>query len=145
MIQQIIAQIVSELVVEDGSVAPTFIHGWKGWNNLATDEIQNTVVILIEPVTSNDKVVGSMYEESYPLLLAFLEKSELEYNPEQELIYTDRMRRLRAKFVYKLENSSLVRYVSNIITSDEFKVKDSCLTGVGLQITVVPIPTINVC
>lgn len=145
MIQQIIQQIVSELTLEVSGDAPLFIHGWRGWNNLATDEVADTVVILIEPVTSEDRIVGSMYEETYPLLMAFLEKSELEYNPDQELVYTDRMRRLRAKFIYKLQNSDSIRSVTGIVTSDEFKVNDSSLTGVGLQVRVTLLPTIDVC
>lgn len=145
MIQQIIESIVSELVVENGTDAPTFIHGPKGWNNLTTDEIKNVVIILIEPVTSQDVLIGAHLQEKYPLLLAFLEKSELEYSPEQELVFTDRMRRLRAKFVYKCSLDSRIREIENIVTSDEFKVKDACLSGVGLQITITPVNGPVVC
>lgn len=147
MIQQIIRDIVAELQVEDSnpSIAPTFIFGTKGWNNLNGDEIENTIVVLIEPVTSQDRFVGALIQESYPLLLAFLEKSELENTPEQELVYTDRMRRLRAKFLYRLKQSSLIQDVTNITTSDEFKVMDACLSGVGLQVTVVPLQGQSAC
>lgn len=147
MIQQLIASIVSELAVEGITpvVAPTFVHGWAGWNNLAVDEIQNTVVILLEPVVSEDSLKGNFIEEKYPLEIAFLEKSELEESPSDELVHTDRMRRLRAKFIYKAAQSPLFRYVDNIKSYDNFKVKDVCLSGVGLQIRLTPMEGVTGC
>lgn len=145
MIQQLISNIVLQLTTEDSEVTPSFIHGWKGWNNLKADKITDTVIILLEPVTSNDKLLGNYIEETYPIMLAFLQKSQLDYNPDQELIITDRMRRLRARFIYLASQSIQFKYVTDIITSDEFKVKDAALSGVGLQIKLTPMNGIPGC
>lgn len=147
MIQQILANIISQLAIEGSSpsAAPTFIHGWKGYQNIASDEVLGTIAYLYEPVTSNDIVVGSYLQETYPVLMGFFEKSEVEWTPEQHLEVVDRMRRIRAKFIYLCKQSPLFRYVESPITSDEFNIYDVNLSGVGLQIKLTPLAGIPVC
>lgn len=147
MIQQLIGNIVAQLIVEDSSpsVAPTYIHGSKGWTNLAVDEITNTVVLLIEPVQSNNILEGALMIETYPVLMVFLEKSELDWTPDQQLVVIDRMRRLCNKFIYKATQSAELRYVRDIIISDEYNLKDAGLSGVGLQIKLTPLLTVPIC
>jgi len=147
MIQQIIAGIVAGLTVEGSSpaVAPTFIHGWKGFNNLVLDEIQNTVVVLFEPVRSEDKLLGNYVQESYPLLLAILEKAEFDNTPSQHLPVVDRCRRLKNKLLFAIKESSVISDAYNINTEDWFNAYNSNLSGVGIQITVVPLRGNPVC
>lgn len=136
MIQQIINSVVIQLVVEGSNVAPVFNHGWQGWNNLIEDEIKGTVVTLVEPLISNDTLVGSLLKESYPVLILFTENTDLDYTPQQELVLNDRMRRLRAKFIYLLTNTDEVDTITNIVTRDVLKQKDKGVSGVSLEFNV---------
>lgn len=136
MIQELIGTVVAGLTVEGESYAPTYIYGSKWWQNLVSDEVQNTIVYLFEPVQSNDTLVGNLYTESYPLLMLFAERSALDGTPADNLVYTNRMRRLRAKFIKALVDYTNVSEVTNIKTDDVFNVKDVNLCGVGLQFTV---------
>lgn len=146
MIQQIIGTVVNGLEIEGLSVAPNFIHGHNGWNNLAVDELEvSTVILLVEPLTSQDIMVGSLIQENYPLLMAFLEKAKIDDTPSDSLVHTDRMRRLKNKFMYNLINNPLVLNVENITTKDVFKEKDGCLTGVSVQFNVTPLNSSPVC
>lgn len=144
MIQQLLKTISDQMTIEGSSPAkvPTFLHGWKGLNNLVADEIENTLITLIDPVQSNSTLRGNVMKDSYTLLMAFLEKSELDWSPDQHLVVIDRMRRLCAKFVYACKQSDLFSDVGDPIISDEYNVFDCGLSGVGLQIKITPqIPT----
>jgi hypothetical protein len=138
MIQQLVGTIVSGLTIEGDSIAPTYLHGWKGWNNLIADELQGTVVILIDPVVSNSTLVGSLSKDKYPLLILFLEKSDLEWTPDQHLVVIDRMRRLCTKFMYAAKQSDLFSEVIDFIISDEYCIMNVGMSGVGLQVKITP-------
>lgn len=144
MIQQLLNTISDQMIIEGSSPsnAPTFLHGWKGWNNLSADEIENTLIIVVEPIQSNSTLRGNVMKDAYPLLMLFLEKSELDWSPDQHLIVIDRMRRLCAKFVYACKQSDVFSDVGDPTISDEYNVFDCGLSGVGLQIKITPqIPT----
>jgi hypothetical protein len=136
MIQQIIGSVVEVLIVEGTSVAPYYNHGPKGWNNLIEDEIEGTVVTLVEPLISNDVIVGGLLKEAYPILLLFTEKTEIDASPQEELVLNDRMRRLRAKFLFQLLNNELVDDIENIVTRDAYKQKDKGVSGVSLEFNI---------
>lgn len=136
MIQQIISDVVSMLRVGESNIAPTFIHGWKGWQNLVADEITNEVVFLDEPVQSNDSFSGNYLEESYVISLVFLSKNELDDSPEQILPIVDSQRIQRNKFIYLLKKNEKVRNIASIRTTDLFNVFDVNLSGVKLDLTV---------
>lgn len=138
MIQQLVGTIVSGLTIEEDSIAPTYLHGWKGWNNIAVDELQNTLVILVDPVVSNSTLNGSVLKDKYSLLILFVEKSELEWTPEQHMPVIDRMRRLCARFIYSARQSDSFSEVSDFIITDEYNIMNVCLTGVGLQVKITP-------
>jgi len=145
MIQQIISEIVSQLQVEGSTDSPTFIHGWKGWQNLVADEIKNNIVFLDEPITSNDTISGAYLQETYSLTLAFLEKNELDDTPDIILPVVDRQRIQRNKFVYLLRKNENIRGVEGIRTTDLFNVFDVNLSGVSLNITVTIINNTPIC
>lgn len=142
IIQDFVADIVSTLQVEGSSppVAPTFIHGNKGWQNLLADEVQNDIIFLDEPVTSNDNYRQSgLLEESYNLSLVFLTKSELDFAPEQQKPLIARMRRLRLAFLNKLSRTNLRNTNFNVRTIDVVNILNVNLTGVIVMLTITPI------
>jgi hypothetical protein len=140
MIQQLVRQIANQLTVEGGSppIAPSYIHGQKGWSNLKADKITNTLIILFDPVQSDSKLIGNLMQDKYPLLMLFAEKSKLDWTPDQHLVVIDRMRTLCAQFIYKCTKSGLFSHIEDFVISDEYNAFDVCLSGVGLQIKLTP-------
>jgi len=138
-IQDLIGAVVA--LMDD---TPTFIHGNKGWQNLEVDEIKDDVVILDEPVTSNDDYRKSgLLEENYTLIIYFFTKSELDYTPAQHKPLIEAMRTRRRDFINRLSDYSIdgqkqIRAISGIRTVDLINVFDVNYTGVMLSITITP-------
>lgn len=147
MIQEIISDIVAQLIVPGSSpqIAPKYVHGWGGWQNLEVDEVTNDIVILDEPVQSVDKSVGNILRESYLPTLFFFTKSELEFTPDQHLPLINAMRTQRKRFIKLLESDTRIMGVSDIKTTDLVNVMDSNLTGVQLSLTVIIKDNVSSC
>jgi hypothetical protein len=136
----IIEDIVNALPIEaNGSTYPTFIHGEKSWQNLAADEVENVIVFLDEPITSNDLLTqGGYIEEEFPLSMLFVNKTEMEYTPAQHRVIIDSMRELSKRFLLRLQANSGVRFVKTSIRIDVVNIFDVNLSGVILKVVVVP-------
>lgn len=141
-----------ENVVNDLTPKPTFVHGTKAWANLKGDVSNFPMVILIEPIVSDDTFhQGGLVESSYPLFMLFLDKSELDMTPEQHRVMVDSMRDLRRQFILKLkiaENSfgeHIFKEISNVRTTDTFNELDANSSGVGVNFTAKPLNSDSVC
>jgi len=141
-----------ESVVNDLTPKPTFVHGTKAWANLKGDISNFPMVILIEPIVSDDTFhQGGLVESSYPLFMLFLDKSELDMTPEQHRVMVDAMRDLRRQFILKmrmLKNSNgehVFKSVANVRTTDTFNELDANSSGVGVNFTAVPLNSDSIC
>ncbi len=139
IIQDEIATIVSTMIIEGGTVAPTFIHGEPGWINLEADEILNDIIVLDEPIVSDDTYnKGGLLEESYRLKLFFWTKSPFDATPAQHKPLIAAMRNSRRKFLNKLSQSPAIRSFNSIRTIDVKNALNVNLSGVMLSVTVIP-------
>jgi hypothetical protein len=126
-------------LVVGGSIYPTFIHGEKSYQNLIADEIQNVMVFLDEPITSNDTLTkGGYIEESYPLSMLFVNKTELDFTPDEHRVIIDAMRDLSKRFILRLQANSNIRTVNSSTRIDITNIFNVNLSGVILRINVVP-------
>lgn len=146
-IQDIIGQIVAQLEVPGTSpaVPPTYIHGWKGWENLKADEILNDIVFLDLPVSDDFIGKAKFIEESYNLYLHFYTKSELDFTPDQHLPLIARMRIQRQRFINNLRDSGLIKEIKSMRTIDVVNALDVNMTGVIVSLTVVPLKMNPIC
>jgi hypothetical protein len=146
MLVTIIQDIVEALEYGSPAVTPTFVSGWKRWQNIAIDNLLTDVVILDTPLRSNDTLTrGSYTEENYVINIAFFRKSELDYTPEQHEIIVDVMRGVKEKFIYALRQDERIRNVTNASTQDVFNAFNVNLSGCLLTITVTPYGTYSKC
>lgn len=141
-----------ESVVNDLTPKPEFIYGFKSWANLKADEKPFPVVILVEPITSDDTFhQGGLVDSSYPIFMLFLDKTELEDTPEQHRVAVDAMRDMRRDFILKLRmiknanNEHIFKSVANVRTTDTFNELDANASGVGLNFTAVPLNSDSIC
>lgn len=141
-----------ESVVADLTPKPEFIYGFKSWYNLKADEKTFPIVILVEPIVSDDTFhQGGLVDSSYPLFMLFLDKTELDYTPEQHRVAVDAMRDLRRQFILKLKikknanNEDLFKEITNVRTTDTFNELDANASGVGLNFTATPLNSDSVC
>lgn len=147
MIVALIKSIVEALPLTDSPEAyPTFVHGEKEFQNFIADEIEGTLVFLDAPITSNDRPTkGGYIEESYPISMLFLAKSELDYTPEQHQVIIQQMRALRRRFINRLQANANVREVNGISTIDVVNIFDVNLSGVIYRLNVIPFNTDTAC
>lgn len=145
IIQDEIAAIVATMVIEGGSVSPTFMHGEQSWINLKADEITNDLIILDEPIISDDVYrQGGLLEEQYRLKMFFFRKydgdneSSIDNSPEQHKPLIASQRESRRKFINKLSSSPAFRSFNSIRTVDVKNALNVNLSGVMLSITVIP-------
>lgn len=143
----VIQSIVTELTPE-----PEFIYGFKSWANLQADEKPFPVVILVEPIVSDDTFhQGGLVDSSYPLFMLFLDKTELDYTPEQHRVAVDAMRDLRRQFILRLKSKKnangehIFKEIANVRTTDTFNELDANASGVGLNFTAVPLNSDSIC
>ena len=126
--------------VEDVRVPPFFYHGLKSWQNLvADDQVFDTApaVYLEEPIISYDDIKQSGYiEESYPLKLLFIDKSEPDWTPTEHQVVIAKMRTLRREFLNKLQQQDTVRHVADSKTTDFMNLFDANVSGVLLEVTI---------
>lgn len=146
-IYTIIQSVVASLSIENTSppVAPTFREGWKQFQNLVDDEQLTDIVYLDWPIKSDDILVGASVHERFFVRMAFLEKSELEYTPEQHRPIIDRQRRQKNKFLFALSQADLVDEVTDASSSDIINVFNSNKSGVDLQFRIRIAPSEPVC
>jgi len=127
-------------IVESLTGTPSFYHGVKSWQNLIVDEeafATAPTVYLDEPITSYDDIKQSGYiEESYPLKLLFINKSEPDWTPEQHQVVIAAMRVLRREFINKLQQEDSIRRVADSQTTDVMNLFDANVSGVLLEITI---------
>ena len=146
MLVTIIQEIVEALEYGSPSQSPVFVSGWKGWQNLAIDDLLNDVVLLDTPLRSNDTLTRGIYtEENYTINIAFFRKSEIDYTPEEHEVIVDVMRGVKEKFIYALRQDSRIRNVTNASTQDVFNAFNVNLSGCLLTITVTPFGTYSKC
>ena len=143
---------IIESVVADLTPAPEFIYGFKSWANLTADEKTFPIVILVEPITSNDTFhQGGMVESAYPIFMLFLDKTELADTPEEHRVSVDAMRELRRQFILKLKlvkntyNEHIFKSITDVRTVDTFNELDANASGVGLNFTAAPLNSDSVC
>jgi len=146
----IVEEIVSVLTVAGSSpaVAPSFEHGDRYFQNLVSDEIIGEVVFLDENLSSDDTLTkGGYLEESYPVVLLFLQKSELDWTPDQHQVAIQRQREQRRKFLNRLQNrvNVDVRRIESIRTDNVTNLFDVNLTGVMLSLRIVPLNDYGAC
>ncbi len=143
----VIEQVVSELEPK-----PTFIYGFKSWANMKADEKPFPIVILVEPITSDDTFrQGGLADSSYPLFILFLDRTELAHTPEQHRVAVDRMRDLRRQFILRLKAAKnsygehIFKDIANVRTTDTFNELDANASGVGVNFTATPLNSDSVC
>lgn len=116
---------------------PSFYYGIKGWQNLEADDGVFPAIYLDEPIKSYDDIKQSGYiEESYPLKLLFIDKSELDWSPRQHQVIITAMRALRREFLNKLQQSDTIRHVADSQTTDVMNLFDVNVSGVLLEVTI---------
>jgi len=134
-IKEIVEDIISNLTVPG-----SFRFGWKSFQNLKADE-EGTFPLryLDSPTTSNDSIKQSgLIEEDYPLTIAFLDKSELDFTPIQHEVIIAAQRVQRREFVTKCQNDQRIHFVKNMKTTDVVNIFDLNLSGIVLEITLTP-------
>ncbi len=109
------------------------------------DEQLTDIVYLDWPIRSDDTLTFVSISERYTVKLAFLEKSELEYTPEQHRPLIDRQRRQKNKFLFALSQADLVDEITDISSSDIINIFDSNKSGVDLQFRIRIAPSEPVC
>ena len=143
---------IIETVVADLTPKPSFLYGFKSWANLKADEKVFPIVILVEPITSNDIFSqGGTVNSTYPIFMLFLDRTELAYTPEEHRVKVDAMRELRRQFILKLKiaknsyNEHIFASISDVKTTDTFNELDANASGVGLNFTATPLNSDSVC
>lgn len=143
---------VIESVVNDLSSKPEFIYGLKSWANLKADDKVFPIVVLIEPISSNDTFhQGGLVDSTYPLLMLFLDKTELAHTPEEHRVVVDEMREMRKEFILKLRQAKntngehIFKSVADVRTIDTFNELDANTSGVSLNFTATPLNSDSVC
>lgn len=128
----LIKNIINQLTGE-----PSFYHGIRGWQNIEAEDGMFPAVYLDEPITSYDDIKQSGYiEESYPLKMLFIGKSEPDWTPAQHQIVIADMRSLRKEFLNKLQQNDSIRHISDTKTTDVMNLFDSNVSGVFLEVTI---------
>jgi len=143
---------IIETVVLDLTPKPTFIHGTKAYGNLKADEKKFPLVLLIEPIYSDDTFrQGGLVDSTYPLMMLFLDRSELAFTPEQHRPIIDAMRDLRRQFILKLKEKKntnlehIFKAIDNVKTTDTFNELDANASGVFITFTATPQNSDSVC
>lgn len=98
------------------SEAYTFIHGDEAYQNAVADRKKFPLVFLDEPIISNDEPKQSGYiEETYPVKIAFMWQSKMDWTPEQHQPLIDKaMADARAFVLRIMADSTNVGKVSNV-------------------------------
>jgi hypothetical protein len=143
---------VIESVVSDLTPEPEFFSGAKGWANLKADEKVFPMVMLIEPITSNDTFhQGGLVDSAYPIFMLFLDRTELRDTPEQQRVIVDAMRDLRRQFILRLKKKTnangehIFKSIENVETIDTYNELDANASGVGVKFTATPLNSDSVC
>lgn len=143
---------IIESVVNDLTPKPEFIYGFKSWANLKADEKVFPIVILVEPITSDDTFhQGGLVDSSYPIFMLFLDKTELANTPEEHRVAVDAMRELRRQFILKLKlvknqyNEHIFKSITDVRTTDTFNELDANASGVGVNFTATPLNGDSIC
>ena len=146
LINNLIKDITETLTVPDSSpsVTPNFCEGWKGWQNLAVDEVENDSVILDWPINSSDEYRKSgLLESDYKLTIAFMGLSQLDWSPEEHKVVIARCRILMQKFINKLSSYTVdgdrpIREFTVTNTTDVINMFNVNLSGVVLSVSITP-------
>ena len=143
---------IIESVVADLTPKPEFLYGFESWANLKADEKKFPIVILVEPITSDDTFhQGGLVDSSYPIFMLFLDKTELDWTPEEHRVVVDAMRDLRRQFILKLRmlknanGEHVFKSVAEVRTTDTFNELDANASGVGINFTATPLNSDSVC
>lgn len=136
-------------------VAPVFVHGPKSFQNLKSDklDLNNGVVYLDEPITSNDKSETSgAYTEAFPLIIVFGMKIPVanftDFDGAQRAAI-NQCKSLRFQLVNRLrewtdENGTTLK-IDSLRTVELFNFFDKNITGVALFLTITVTSGDSVC
>lgn len=153
LINDIIKDIVATISVPDSSpsVAPNFCEGWKGWQNLSLDEVQNDSVILDWPITSSSVYRKSgLLENSYKLTIGFMGISGLDWSPDEHKVVIERCRLLMQDFInalstYEVDGDRPIREFEVTGDNEIINLFNVNLSGVALSISITPFNTRSRC
>ena len=132
LIRTIIAQAVLN------STDLTMKHGDAAWQNMFADDTTGTAVFLHDPLKLRfDNLV--FLQESYPVVISFLQKSELGYSPEDHDGNTDYPRTLMRSFVaWCRDNKDLIADFKVTEAVELWNLFDANLDGWMLYCTIKP-------
>lgn len=143
-----------QTIADDLSTTVTFVHGEREYQNLVADDLEFPALFVDEPIFSNDTVHDSMYIESaYPLVVLFLEKTDLDMPHDDVDSKIGDMRSLAREFTVRLlekTDGNGMRYIRSHrnmrrIDIPFAKDKDVVVSGCRLEIEVVPFNTEGFC
>jgi hypothetical protein len=119
---------------------PVFLHGDKSFQNLQDNVVIDTgVIYLDEPITSTDTIRQSGYlEELYPLKILFAKKTAMDWTPAQHQVVIQACREMRREFLVLLQNNSSIQRIGSSRTTDITNLFDLNISGVYLEIEVIP-------
>ena len=133
-IVQYIGSIVAQM-----SNHPKFLHGTKAWQNLLADEIDytNGAVFMDDTLQAPLNIEKSGYiTETYPILIAFFKKGNIDDTPDQQQAIISAMQSLCREFITRLFNDSdNVKNFKGIKISYLINMMDANLHGISLNIT----------
>lgn len=134
-----IKTIVKDIVA--GLSAPgTFRYGWKGFLNFKGDgEAVFPLRYLDYPIKSNDALRQSgLIESGFPITIAFLDKTKLDFTPDQHDVIIQEQRTQSTEFITACQNSELIHFVRDSKRTEIVNIFDINLSGIILEITLLP-------
>lgn len=143
-----IKTIIKNIVENDlGSPVPTFRYGWKAFQNLKADK-ENVfpLVYLHAPISASDSLKSSgLIESEFSLELFFGDKTKIDYTPEQHDVIIQEMRTLSTKFIQECQKDTAIHFVKNCKRSEAINIFDLNLSGIILEITIIPFNADSFC
>lgn len=137
-----IRAIIAEAVLN--STALVMKYGDKGWQNLFGDELETTAVYLNGPTVFKIPNTLNMAEK-YTVTMLFLQKSELDFSPEQQDVATEVPRQLLRAFVQYCRAHQGIQLFEMVEAIEVWNILDSNASGWALICNITPEPTEAVC
>lgn len=131
MIRPLLANIVLN------SVGLTMGHGDDAWNNLRADNGTTDLVLLVDPIKFNITNL-TFLKESYPVIMLFLRKSELDNTPEQLATITEVPRNYVRAFIAGCRDESRIDSITSINSVEVLHLFDSDYSGWMLYCSITP-------
>lgn len=103
-------------------------HGDEGWNNLRADEGTSRAVYMLDPIKFNITDLTFM-QETYPVIMLFMQKSQLDMTPEQLDSITSLPRQDLRAFVAYCRDCEEIQQISDVSAVEFWHVYDSDYSG----------------